>query len=465
MSTILVVDDEQMIRLAFAEFLKDLGHTALLAEDGDCALARLQAHHPEIVFLDYRMPGADGLEILAQIRSMAPETAVIFMTAFGAMDVAIKAMQLGAHEYLTKPLDLDRIREIIERILADKKSMAELAAQPVLPEISVNQMVGNSPAMQEIYKMIGLLSTQEATVLITGESGVGKELVARAIHDNSPRSGQPFMAVNCGALPENLLESELFGYEQGAFTGASNRKTGRFEAAGRGTLFLDEIGELQLPLQVKLLRVLQERTFERVGGIEPLRAEARIIAATNKDLKEEMMAGRFRKDLFYRLSLVHLDVPPLRQRVEDIPALIDHFISRENQEQHRQVFGVTDTALRQLRQYPWPGNIRELENQIKRAMIMSRESLLTQELFDLDNSGRPGEPSTATSLIQLTRRLVDELSKQNTGLPIHEHILGLVEKTVIAEALQKCGGNQVHAAQMLAIHRSTLRNKIKDYRL
>jgi len=465
MSTILVVDDEQMIRLAFAEFLKDLGHTALLAEDGDCALAQLQAHHPDIVFLDYRMPGADGLEILAKIRTMAPEAAVIFMTAFGAMDVAIKAMQLGAHEYLTKPLDLDKIKEIIARILAGRKSMASLSANRMLPEISLDQMVGRSPAMQEIFKMIGLLSTQEVTVLITGESGVGKELVARAIHDNSPRRKQPFMAVNCGAIPENLLESELFGHEQGAFTGASGRRIGRFEAAGRGTLFLDEIGELQLPLQVKLLRVLQERTFERVGGIEPMRAEARIIAATNKDLHREMTAGRFRKDLFYRLSLAHLDVPALRQRLEDIPALVDYFIGKGNREQHRQVFGVTDAVLSQFQQYPWPGNVRELENQIKRAMIMSREGILTPELFELDNPCPPDDPTTATSLVHLTRRLFDELSKQNTETPILEHILGLVEKTVIAEALHKCHGNQVHAAQMLAIHRSTLRNKIKDYKL
>lgn len=465
MSTILVVDDEQMIRLAFAEFLKDLGHTALLAEDGAAALAQLQDHQPEIVFLDYRMPGADGLEILARIRSMNPQIAVIFMTAFGAMDVAIKAMQLGAHEYLTKPLDLDRIKELIGRILADRQAMAARPDDCVMPAISLNQMVGRSPAMQEIFKMIGLLSSQEVTVLITGESGVGKELVARAIHDNSPRRKHPFMAVNCGAIPENLLESELFGYEQGAFTGAGSRRIGRFEAAGSGTLFLDEIGELQLSLQVKLLRVLQERTFERVGGMEPIRAEARIIAATNKDLHQEMLAGRFRKDLYYRLSLVHLDVPALRERGEDIPALIEHFISKGNQEQRRQVFGVNDAVLQLFQQYPWPGNIRELENQIKRAMVISRESILTPELFELDGTYTPSAPSTASSLVDLTRQLFEELRQQNSELPILDHILGLVEKTVIAEALQKCQGNQVHAAQMLAIHRSTLRSKIKDYKL
>jgi len=465
MSTILVVDDEQMIRLAFAEFLKDLGHTALLAEDGAAALAQLQEHRPEIVFLDYRMPGTDGLEILAQIRSLAPQIAVIFMTAFGAMDVAIKAMQLGAHEYLTKPLDLNRIKELIGRILADRQAMAARPDDCAMPAISLNQMVGRSPAMQEIFKMIGLLSSQEVTVLITGESGVGKELVARAIHDNSPRRKHPFMAVNCGAIPENLLESELFGYEQGAFTGAGSRRIGRFEAAGSGTLFLDEIGELQLSLQVKLLRVLQERTFERVGGMEPIRAEARIIAATNKDLHQEMLAGRFRKDLFYRLSLVHLDVPPLRERGEDIPALAEHFISKGNQEQRRQVFGVNDAVLQLFQQYPWPGNIRELENQIKRAMVISRESILTPELFELDGTCTPSSPSTASSLVDLTRQLFEELRLQNSELPILDHILGLVEKTVIAEALQKCQGNQVHAAQMLAIHRSTLRSKIKDYKL
>lgn len=465
MSTILVVDDERMIRLAFAEFLKDLGHATLLAEDGDRALGQLQTHHPEIVFLDYRLPGASGLEILAQIRNLAPETAVIFMTAFGAMDVAIKAMQLGAYEYLTKPLDLERIRELIARILDERQSLRSLPGNQTPPEASGERMVGSSPAMQELYKTIGLLSTREATVLITGESGVGKELVARAIHDNSPRSGQPFMAVNCGALPDNLLESELFGYEPGAFTGAGGRKIGRFEAAGSGTLFLDEIGELPLPLQVKLLRVLQERTFERIGGLEPIRAEARIIAATNRDLGEEMRAGRFRRDLFYRLSPVHLEIPPLRRRVEDIPALIDHFISRENREQHRQVVGVTGAVLREFEGYPWPGNIRELENQIKRAMILSRENLLTPDLFDLDRSSRPTDTDTAGLLTEHSRRLFDELSRQEPPPPILEHILGLVERSVIAQALQTCNGNQVQAARLLAIHRSTLRAKIRDYRL
>lgn len=465
MSNILVVDDEQMIRLAFAEFIKDLGHTPLLAEDGDAALEQLRLHQPEIVFLDYRLPGTNGLDVLAEIRKRNPEVAVIFMTAFGAMDVTIKAMQLGAHEYLTKPLDLDRIREIMQRILADRRSMEALPKDRSLPTLSLDQIVGGSPLMQEIFKMIGLLSTQDVTVLISGESGVGKELVARAIHDNSSRCRHPFVAVNCGAIPENLLESELFGYEQGAFTGANTRRIGKFEAAGKGTLFLDEIGELKLPLQVKLLRILQERTFERVGGIEPVRAEARVITATNKDLHLEMTDGRFRKDLFYRLSLVEIKVPPLRKRVEDIPALVDHFISKGNQEQNRQVFGVTDMVLQQFQKYPWPGNVRELENQIKRAMVISRDQILTPELFALDSPEGPADNTTLTSLTHLTRRLFAELTSQATDIPIMEHILEIIEKTVLEEALKKCHGNQVHAAQMLAIHRSTLRSKIKEYHL
>lgn len=465
MSKILVVDDEQMIRLAFAEFLKDAGHTPLPAEDGKAALLLLKQHNPEIIFLDYRLPGVDGLDILAEIKKTAPDAAVIFMTAFGAMDVAIKAMHLGAHEYLTKPLDLDMIREMIKRILAGKKTSAALTNQSGSAEIILEQMAGNSQAMQQIFKMIGLLSIQDVTVLITGESGVGKELVARAIHDNSPRRDHPFLAINCGALPENLLESELFGCEQGAFTGADFQRKGKFEAAGKGTLFLDEIGELKLSLQVKLLRVIQERTFERIGGTEPVRSEARIITATNKNLQEEMRSGRFRKDLFYRLDLVNINVPPLRRRLDDIPLLVKHFISKVNKEQDSRVLGIADEVLEELSRYAWPGNVRELENRIRRAMALTRENILTADLFELAEPEPFSPDSATTSLISSARSLFLEMAEHNSNMPLLEHIVQLVEKTIIAESLKKCNNNQVHAARLLTIHRSTLRKKIKDYNI
>ena len=465
MSEILVVDDEQMIRLAFAEFLKDMGHTPLLAENGDAALALLKHHGPPIVFLDYRLPGLDGLELLDRIKKTTPDAAVIFMTAFGAMDVAIRAMQSGAHEYLTKPLDLDRIRAIIDHILAGKKTLQSLTGRRSVPEVSLEQMVGASPAMQEIFKMIGLLAAQDVSVLITGESGVGKELVSRALHDNSPRRDQPFVAINCGALPDNLLESELFGCEQGAFTGAVSRRKGKFEAAGRGTLFLDEIGELKLPLQVKLLRVLQEKKFERIGSTDSIESKARVIAATNKNLQREMIEGRFRRDLYYRLDLVCIHVPPLRERLEDIPLLVDNFISRANREQSRRVVGAADEVLREFADYSWPGNVRELENRIRRAMALSREEILTPDLFDLGGSPDFIEESATSSFLHCTRQLFVELAEQSGDIPLLEHISSLAEKTIIAEALKRCGGNQVHTARLLSIHRSTLRKKIREYGL
>ncbi|MEW6521689.1 MAG: sigma-54 dependent transcriptional regulator [Thermodesulfobacteriota bacterium] len=465
MSNILVIDDEQMIRLAFAEFLKDEGHTALLAEDGETALELIRTQQPEIVFLDYRLSTRDGLEILAEIRQLLPTAAVVFMTAFGTMDVTIRAMQLGAYEYLTKPFDLARVREIIHRVLAGRQSLASRGGRPQ-PALSLDQMVGRSAAMQEIYKMIGLLTTQDVTVLVTGESGVGKELVARAIHDNSPRRSEPFVAVNCGAVPENLLESEMFGYEQGAFTGAGARKAGKFEAAGRGTIFLDEIGELQPLLQVKLLRVLQEKSLERVGGNSPVKVEARIIAATNKDLHAEMLAGRFRKDLFYRLYLVHINIPSLRERKEDIPLLVDHFIGRFNREQNRRVCGVAASVMQALQDYSWPGNVRELENQIRRAMVLSRDEILVPELFEFTSAGQPSGQISSSPLVEAARELFAALLKAEDKPPLlMEHMVAILEKTVIAEALKTCGGNQVHAAQLLGIHRSTLRQKMKNYGL
>jgi DNA-binding NtrC family response regulator len=423
-------------------------------------------HKPEIVFLDYRLSTRDGLQLLAEIRQLLPSAAVVFMTAFGTMDVTIRAMQLGAYEYLTKPFDLARIREIIHRILTGRQSLDSLGGGRPLPALSLDQMVGRSPAMQEIYKMIGLLTTQDVTVLVTGESGVGKELVARAIHDNSPRRAEPFVAVNCGAVPENLLESEMFGYEQGAFTGATSRKAGKFEAAGHGSIFLDEIGELQPSLQVKLLRVLQEKSFERVGGNSPVKVEARIIAATNKDLHAEMLAGRFRKDLFYRLYLVHINIPSLRERKEDIPLLVDHFISRFNREQNRKVCGVAAPAMQAFQEYSWPGNVRELENQIKRAMVLSRDDILIPELFEFTSLDLPSDAISSSPLVEASRQLFRALLQADDKPHLlMEHLVAVVEKTIIAEALRACNGNQVQAAQLLGIHRSTLRKKISDYGL
>ena len=467
MTKILVVDDEEMIRFAFEQFLKDEGYLPLLARDAEVAIELITSHKPDIVFMDYRLPDKDGLELLKEMKKIDSRIVVVLMTAFGAMDVAIKAMQEGAYEYLTKPLDLEKIRILINRILEGKKSLEAIVSvnHRNIPHFSMDQIVGKGPAIQEIFKMIGLLTTQDVTVLITGESGVGKELVARAIHENSPRGANPFIAVNCGAMPETLLEAEMFGYEKGAFTGADNQKPGKFEVAEKGTIFLDEIGELQLPLQVKLLRILQERSFERIGGNTPIKTDVRVMAATNKDLNEEVRMGSFRKDLFYRLHLVHVHLPPLRERREDIPLLIDHFIQKANLEMGREVQGITAEALERLEAYNWPGNVRELENQIKRAMVLSREDILPEYLFEFETSPLSTVENTSEKrLSKITRQYLEEaLSAPERSGTVFDQATGLVEKTLIQEALQRTNGNQMQAARLLGMHRSTLRKKRKDY--
>jgi len=470
MNRILVVDDEAAIRFAFEQFLQDEGYETLLAEDGDRALELLHdAIPPDLVFLDYRLPGMDGVQLLEEIRKRSPSLPVIFMTAFGAMEVAIKAMQLGAYEYLTKPLDLDQVRLLIRRIAAGKKAAGELpdgdkasdACRP--PEA----LVGKSAAIQEVFKMIGLLSNQEVTALISGESGVGKELVARAIHEHGSRQRGPFVVVNCAAVPETLLEAELFGFEKGAFTGAEQQKPGKFELASGGTIFLDEIAELIPALQVKLLRVLQEKTFERLGGSGPLPADVRVLAATNRDLARELRSGSFRQDLFYRLHVIHIHIPPLRERREDIPLLVDHFIRKGNLEMGRQVRGISEKAMKLLTAYAWPGNVRELENLIKRAMVISREDILPEHLFEFRDIGdQDGDPPHEEALAEAVKRyFLMESGKGEATAAIFQGANTILEKTLIQEALEKTGQNQQQAAILLGMNRSTLRKKIRGYNI
>ncbi len=470
MIKILVVDDEEMICFAFEEFLRGEGYQPLLARDAEAALAMVDAHSPDIIFLDYRLPGKDGLCLLQELQSIPHGASIVFMTAFGAMGVAIKAMQMGAYEYLTKPLDLGRIKTLINKIISSRK-LLEHTPSP-LPDASESiaspeQMVGKGPGMQEVFKMIGLLTTNDVTALITGESGVGKELVARAIHENSARQSHPFIALNCGAIPEGLLESELFGHEKGAFTSADALKPGIFETVGEGTLLLDEIAELPHSLQVKLLRVLQERTFSRVGSSRVLPAQARILAATNKDLYAEVLAGNFRKDLYYRLHTINLHIPPLRERIEDIPLLIDHFVEKFNGELNRKVRGLTPEAHRRLLAFPWQGNVRELENQIKRAMVLAREEILTEEHFHLEypylvENGSDARESLAVATLDFFKECVNHPQERPA---IMEIAASTVEKVLLVEALQHTGGNQLQAADLLGMSRSTLRKKMKDFDL
>ena len=467
MKQILVVDDEAAIRFAFEQFLLDEGYEALLVENGEAALEQLRDATPDLIFLDYRLPGMDGIRLLEKIHEQKPEIPVIFMTAFGAMEVAIRAMQLGAYEYLTKPLDLDHVRLLIKRIEAGKKAARQalvgtLDADPNHPR---EPLVGKSAAMQEVFKMIGLLTTQEVTVLISGESGVGKELVARAIHEHGPRRQGPFVVVNCAAVPETLLEAELFGFEKGAFTGAEKQKAGKFELASGGTIFLDEIAELIPALQVKLLRVLQEKTFERLGGSGPLPADVRILAATNRELANEVRAGSFREDLFYRLHVIRIHIPPLRERREDIPSLVDHFIRKGNREMGRRVQAIDEKAMAQLMNYAWPGNVRELENLIKRAMVISREDVLAEHLFEIGDTGsRLKKPGHREALAEAARRyFLMECDREDSSSTLFQEANAILEKALIGEALDKTGQNQQQAARLLGMNRSTLRKKIREY--
>jgi DNA-binding NtrC family response regulator len=465
MARILVADDERGICEAFADFLKLERHTPLIASSGEEALARVIADRPSVVFLDVQMPGIDGLLALKEIREREPDLPVIVMTAYGTVKTAMEAMRLGAFDYLGKPIELSQIRSLLEKAL-HRPGVPDAEPRPPVQSPQQGELVGTSPAMQEIFKLMGLLTNNDLTVLITGESGVGKELAARSIHRHGPRSGGSFVAVNCAAIPETLIESELFGHEKGAFTGADSRRMGRCEAATDGTLFLDEIGDLPYHLQSKLLRVLQERSFERIGSVQPIPLKARIIAATNRDLEELCRQGSFREDLYYRLKLVNLHIPPLRKRKEDIEVVAMHLLARINQELRRQISGIEPQALAVLQQHAWPGNVRELEHTLKRAVLMARGALLSVHDLALEviaEAEESGQDGIALILQQAARtalhRSLETAERAEEG--IFHRLVSITEQTLIDEALKLSKGNQVAASELLNLHRTTLRNKLK----
>lgn len=468
MTKILIADDERSICLAFSQLLKRDGYEPLIASGGREALDLVERERPAAVFLDVNMPDLSGLDALAQIRALDPQLPVIVMTAYGTMQSAMEAMRLGAFDYLGKPLELSQIRTLLQRALSSRtESAAGIPAEVSLDTNGEGVMIGQSKAMQEIFKLMSLLTTNDLTILVTGESGVGKELVARGIHFNSPRREHPFIAVNCAALPENIVESELFGHERGAFTGAEARRIGRFEAAGEGTLFLDEIGELPLQLQGKLLRVLQERNFERVGSVASIPFKARLIAATNRDLDAEIAAGRFREDLYFRLKLITLEIPPLRTRRDDIALLARHFLGQANNELGRQITGIEADAMNVIQDYDWPGNVRELEHSIKRAVLLCRgNSLSLHELGIKPKAQTDGHSLDSTDLDDLldaARRALRDAIKadgpKDSSLGVFYTLVEAVERAIIDEALQITKGNQVAASELLGLHRTTLRKK------
>ena len=453
METILIVDDEKNYPLILSAVLREEGYETLTANSGAEALERMNQAEVDLVVTDMKMPGMDGIQLLEQIKARFPDVPVIMMTAYGTVEKAVEAMQKGAFNYIQKPFDNDRLVVFVSRAISSYRIVKENRElrSAIETRYSFGNIIGKSKRMQELYELIQKVAYSTATVLIEGESGTGKELVARSIHFNSPRRDKPFVAVNCSALSESILESELFGHEKGAFTGAISTKKGRFELADGGTLFLDEIGDISSSLQVKLLRVLQERDFERVGGVQSIPVDIRIIAATNTVLKEETEKGRFREDLFYRLNVIHLILPPLRERLEDIRLLTNHLISRfagERRPELPPVTGVDPEVERLFSQYSWPGNVRELENVIERAMVLCSGDRI--RVSDLPPDFR-NQVSPALTL--------DTIPAQ---APLYD-MLAQVEKQLIEKALDMTGHVQAHAADLLGIGKSNLHQKIRKH--
>ena len=441
---LLVVDDEVNARTALAELLRDEGFEVETAADAFKALGKYAAFAPHVVVTDLKMPGMDGIELVRKIRAEAEAAAVVVMTAFGAVSTAVDAMRAGAADYLTKPLNFQELLVVLNHVLeteALRREARQLRAQ-VRERVAPGSLVGDSPAMQRVFEIVEQVAPTKASVLITGESGTGKELIANAIHQRSPRAGGPFIKLHCAALAESLLESELFGHERGSFTGAMARKDGRFALADGGTLFLDEIGEISPAVQVKLLRFLQEHELERVGGTETIRVDARVIAATHRNLPEEVAKGRFREDLYYRLNVVSLEMPALRERRTDIPALARFFAERVARDNGKQITELPVDTLEALIGYDWPGNVRELENAIERAVVLATQGVL--EARHLPSSVKPGPPAAP-------------------GLKIPGSTMAELERHAILETLKSVGGSTSKAAEMLGISARTIQYRLHEY--
>jgi DNA-binding NtrC family response regulator len=442
---VLIVDDEANARTALAELLRDEGYAVDTAADGFKALPKLEELPPDIVLTDLKMPGLSGLELMGKVRERVPEAVVIVMTAFGGVDTAVQAMKLGAADYLTKPVNLEELGLVLKRELERKRLRAEAGQlrERLSERRRIHNIIGASQPMQQVFDTVLQVAPSRASVLITGESGTGKELIAAAIHEHSPRAKGPFIKLHCAALAESLLESELFGHERGAFTGAVGRREGRFEQADGGTIFLDEIGEISAATQVKLLRFLQEHELERVGGNTTIKVDVRIVAATNRNLLQQVRAGHFREDLYYRLNVVSIEMPALRQRLSDVPLLAAHFLHKYGHENGKRLDGFTDEALAQLVSYDWPGNVRELENAIERAVVVCKKARVGVE--DLT----PGVAATA---------------KRPDGMPsIPGSTMDQIERYAILKTLEQTGGSTSRAAEMLGISPRTIQYRLQQY--
>ncbi len=492
MNKLLLIDDETDMQYSFRRIFGDADVELETASSGEEGLERIPELQPDVVIMDVRMGGISGLETLRQLRQLDAKLPVIMMTAYGTTQTAIEAMKLGAFDYILKPFEVPKLKELIYCALKAAKEMKQVVSfQPLLESEDYDYgIVGRSEAMQRVFKWIGQVASSDATALITGESGTGKELVARAIYHHSQRHGRPFLALNCAAIPEQLLESELFGHEKGAFTGAASQRIGKFEQCHTGTVFLDEIGEMALQTQAKILRVLQSGTFERVGGTKTVQVDIRIIAATNKDLKEAVTKRLFREDLFYRLNVMPIHIPPLRERPEDIPLLINYFLRKFAQDRKTAPKSISPEAIALLERLPWEGNVRELENAVQRAVVLAKgEAIL---LSDLPNE-LVGSGATAAETESADRQDVEEESRSGASgeqkQPVSESgrptdiasvaqllfrwaraddrlkVLPQVERELIVQALNETNGNQVKAAKILGITRATLRKRIEKFNI
>jgi nitrogen regulation protein NR(I) len=471
MSKLLLIDDEEDVRYSIQRIFDSPEIEVSTASSGEEGLKLIPKIKPDLVLMDIRMGGINGLETLRKIRASDSKLLVILMTAYGTTQTTIEAMKLGAYDYLLKPFDIAKLKEIVGNALKAARDMKQVVSyQPLLESEDYELgIVGRSEAMQQVFKLIGQVAVSDATALVTGESGTGKELVARAIYHHSERSTQPFLAVNCAAIPENLLESELFGHERGAFTGATLQRIGKFEQCNKGTIFLDEIGDMTPPTQTKILRVLQNGTFERVGGNQPIQVDVRVIAATNKPLEAAVAARQFREDLFYRLNVVRIHIPPLRDRRDDIPLLVNYFLKKLAREQQRAPKSIASSVIKALEKYHWPGNVRELENAIRRAHVMAKSDAILLSDLPPEISGGSATASPVTSFsvdaagtdpVALARQLF-QWAKRDPKLKI----IPAVERELVIQALKETNDNQVHAAKLLGITRATLRKRIDKFRI
>jgi len=456
--TILVVDDERLVRWSLQQKLEQWGYHVSLAEDGATALGRVQIDNPDLITLDVKLPDMTGVEVLSELRNRHVNVPVIMITAFGVVDDAVRCLKLGAYDFIEKPINFEKLENSLRNALETRRLRTEVARTHELQrsEFSADRIIGASKHIQEVRELVRRVATSEAsTILVQGESGTGKDLIAHAIHYESNRRDRPFFAINCAAIPETLMESELFGHEKGAFTDARSQKKGMFEMADSGSLFLDEVSEMTLGMQAKLLRVLEEQSFRRVGGVKNLNVDVRVIVASNRNLEEGVRSGKFRQDLYFRLAIIPLNMLPLREHKEDIAPLLNHFIEHYNQKFRKNVQGVTKEAEDLLMHYSWPGNVRELKNAVERVMILSDGPRITPKFLPI----RISEGGTLTAAFQAGD------GGTNVQLPAAGASLYDVEKELIRQALEQSRGNKTNAAKLLHITRDTLRYKVKKYRL